>query len=281
VADLLPGRGQRRSWIALGVSVVVHTLLFFVVIKPRLPQVPEHPPLIVLAQPDQVRVYPMPFSAPRPFIGRGIARSVLPPANPAPPPPEPVVTAAVIEQTGPDTIVPRAPGGLHGPEMGDGRLWVRPLPLPPKELAQRLTRTNAELVDSAVTAIIQQFLDSITTPPGTEDTKLPDWTTEVDGVKFGVDSRNVYIAGLKIPAAILALLPIPAGGNQQDAFKRSDQVYDDLHRAAQRATTLDEFKQAIRDLRRQRQEQKDFERAQLESPDSLAVPDSLPVEAPH
>jgi hypothetical protein len=103
----------------------------------------------------------------------------------------------------------------------------------------------------------------------------------VDGVKFGVDSRNVYIAGLKIPAAILALLPIPAGGNQQDAFKRSDQVYDDLHRAAQRATTLDEFKQAIRDLRRQRQEQKDFERAQLESPDSLAVPDSLPVEAPH
>ena len=117
-------------------------------------------------------------------------------------------------------------------------------------------------MDSAVTQIIQAFLDSVGNAAGAENAELPNWTKEVDGLKFGLDSKNIYIAGLKIPAAVLALLPVPAATNQQNAFKRDGIIYDDLRRAVQRAQTMDDFKEAIRKLREQRQRGVDFERAQ-------------------
>jgi hypothetical protein len=124
-------------------------------------------------------------------------------------------------------------------------------------------------VDSAVNAIVQQYLDSMAREPGADQVKLPDWTATVSGKKFGLDSRNIYIAGLKIPAAVLALLPIPSGGNQQHAIDHtSGWIAEDLRRAAQRSTTLDEFKRAVKDLRREKQRQKDLERAQQQRPDS-------------
>jgi hypothetical protein len=165
--------------------------------------------------------------------------------------------------------VPRSPVGRIGPALGTGRLWVRPLPLPPRELARRLKPSHAELVDSAVTAIVQGYLDSIAREPGADRVALPDWTTEVAGAKFGLDSGNIYIAGLKIPAAVLVLLPIPSGGNQQRALDHNGEwIAEDLRRAAQRATTLDEFKQAVRELRERKRQEKEFERAQREPPDS-------------
>ena len=59
--------------------------------------------------------------------------------------------------------------------------------------------------------------------------------------------------------------------NQQNAFKRDGIIYDDLRHAAQQAQTMDDFKEAIRKLREQRQRELEFERAQRENPDSLAV----------
>jgi hypothetical protein len=170
----------------------------------------------------------------------------------------------------PDTATAvRPPAGRIGPALGDGRLWVRPLPLPPRALAQRL-QPHIELVDSAVTAIVQQYLDSIAHEPGADEVRLPDWTTEIDGRKFGLDSRNIYIAGLKIPAAVLALLPIPQGGNQQRALDHNGQwIAEDLRRAAQRSTSLDDFKRAVRELRLEKERQKELERAQREKPDSV------------
>jgi hypothetical protein len=124
-------------------------------------------------------------------------------------------------------------------------------------------------VDSAVNAIVQQYLDSIAREPGADQVRLPDWTTEVAGSKFGLDSRNIYIAGLKIPAAVLALLPIPASGNQQNALNHNGEwIAEDLRRAAVRATSLDDFKRAVRNLRIEKQRQKDLDRAQREQPDS-------------
>ena len=268
---LLPRR-SKFSWTAVVVALAVHSLLLFVVIEGRLPEYPERQHLIALPpELDQIRAYPMPYSAPRPFIGKGVSKAPLPPANPLPAKEPPVPLRVVESPTSPDTVVPRARYGKLIPDLGDGRLWVRPLPLPPRELAKRLYKSNAELVDSAVTQIIQAFLDSVGAAPGAESAELPDWTKEVDGLKFGLDSKNIYIAGLKIPAAVLALLPIPAASNQQNAFKRDGIIYDDLRHAAQQAQTMDDFKEAIRKLREQRQRELEFERAQREDPDSLAV----------
>jgi hypothetical protein len=162
---------------------------------------------------------------------------------------------------------PQAPIGRIGPGLALGRLWVRPLPLPPRELAQRLSKSKAELVDSAVTTIVQAYLDSIASDPATRDQGLPDWTTEIAGKKFGLDSKNIYIAGLKIPAAVLALLPIPAGNiDQNRAYNHFMNMRADLLYAAQRAQTLEEFKEVIREIRQRKQREREFDKNQRTAP---------------
>lgn len=157
--------------------------------------------------------------------------------------------------------------GRIGPGIARGRLWVPPLPLPPRELARRLTRTHGELVDSAVTEVVQAFLDSIARDPASQGVRLPSWTTTVAGTKFGLDSKYLYLAGLRIPAAVLALLPIPAMGNELDAFDRSGEMYDDLRRAAQRSANVAEFKDAIREIRERTEREREFERNQRREPE--------------
>lgn len=274
--DPRPGRGAAR-WVAVAVSVAVHSLLFLVVIDgvaPRLPlrRMTRSP----VAIPDQARMVTLPSFRPVPAPRTS--------GEPRPLPAEPLLVPSLPDSQLPPRVallpdsVPadrrRGPAGRIGPAAGDGRLWVRPLPVPPRDLAARLAPSHVELVDSAVTAIVQGYLDSIAREPGADRVALPDWTTTIDGRKFGLDSRNIYIAGLKIPAVVLALLPLPSGGNQRNALDHSGQwIAEDLRRAAQRATSLEDFKRAVRDLRLEKQRQKDLERAQRERPDSTAQAD--------
>jgi hypothetical protein len=275
-------------WIWIAISLAIHSLLLFGWIEGRLPVMP---PLrreilvVVPPGPDRSREITIPWPSPAPELTRGRGRTPLPTeGRPVPParrvrperPLQPVVTPPVapplrLETSSPESVAVargQSPASRIGANLANGRLWVRPLPLPPRELAQRLSRSPAELTDSAVHAIIQSFLDSIAMEPGADKTKLPSWTTEVAGKKFGIDSRNIYIAGLKIPAAVLALLPLTGGANQSKAFDRSDQMYDDLRRAAVRSATLDEFKQAIRELREQKEREHELKKAQRTRPDS-------------
>lgn len=274
--DLRAGRGAAR-WVAVAASLAVHSLLFLVVIHGVMPRLPaRRVTLIPVPIPDEARIVTLPSYRPVPVpIRRGL---------PAPVPQTPLLVPIL-----PDTVLPppvavepesvpaprrRGAVGRIGPAAGDGRLWVRPLPVPPRDLAARLAPSHVELVDSAVTAIVQAYLDSIAREPGADRVALPDWTTTIDGRKFGLDARNIYIAGLKIPAVVLALLPLPSGGNQRNALDHSGQwIAEDLRRAAQRATSLDDFKRAVRDLRLEKQRQKDLERAQRERPDSTAPVD--------
>jgi hypothetical protein len=158
--------------------------------------------------------------------------------------------------------------GRIGPGLAEGRLWVRPLPLPPKELAERLTQQqHVELVDSAVNAIVQAYLDSIAADPASRRAGLPSWTADVAGTKFGLDSSNIYIAGLKIPAAVLALLPIPAGNiDQNRAYNHLMAMRADLQYAAQRSQNLQEFKDMIRDMRLRKEREEEFKRNQRTAP---------------
>ena len=157
--------------------------------------------------------------------------------------------------------------GRVRPEYGRGLLWVRPVPVSPRDLARRLESEHFELVDSAVTVMMQAFLDSIAAEPGADRLTLPSWTTNVAGSKFGLDSRYIYIAGLKIPAALLALLPLPQGNiDQAKAYSHLMDLRADIEQAARRAENMDQFKRAIRDTRERNQRQRDFERAQREPP---------------
>lgn len=197
-------------------------------------------------------------------------------AAPRPEPEAPVVVRQPPEpeperiDTGAAPAAPRRPAviGRIGPGLAEGRLWVRPLPLPPKELAERLSRKeHVELVDSAVTAIVQGYLDSIAADPSARNAALPSWTTNVAGTKFGLDSSNIYVAGLKIPAAVLALLPIPAGNiDQNRAYNHLMSMRADLQHAAQRSQNLQDFKDMIRDMRLRKEREEEFERNQRTAP---------------
>jgi hypothetical protein len=282
----LPGR-RRWPWIAILASVLVHSVLLFGWVDGRLPSVPPLPrQLIVLAEPSAGHEeVPMRYDLPQ-AVGerrdralpqarrsaRQRSRPVLPERQSVPALPEPVRPAPLPSDTGGASVRPQAPVGRIGPGLAQGKLWVRPLPLPPRELAERLSR-KAELVDSAVTVIVQQYLDSIANDPASRNQGLPSWTTEIAGKKFGLDSKNIYIAGLKIPAAVLALLPIPAGNiDQNRAYSHLMDMRTDLIYAARRAETMEEFKQVIKEIRQRKEKEREFEKNQRTAPSPEKAP---------
>jgi len=172
----------------------------------------------------------------------------------------------------PSAATPRGIPRLR-PMIGEGILWVQPLPFAPKELAQRLSRSHYELVDSAVTDIVQHYIDSMLATPVPFDTKPPSWTTKIAGKTFGIDQNYIYFGGLKIPSAILALLPIPAMNNMDLRYsQRLNDIRADLQYAAQRSENMEEFKRAIRELRERREREHAFDRNQKKAPADTVVP---------
>lgn len=284
--DLHLRQRPRRPWIAIAASILVHSTLLFGWITGRLPDVPRLPhQLIVLSPaadgPDQAS---MRFRLPDRVGEQGKneipeRRRGAPGRQPARPE-LPVTPEAVTVLPAPDKLEPpeaesgRSPAeparaSRIGPGLADGRLWVRPLPLPPRELAQRLSRSRAELLDSAVSTIVQAYLDSIANDPASKNVGLPSWTTEIAGKKFGLDSKHIYIAGLKIPAVVLRFLSIPlAAGNidQNRAHNRLMDLRADLLNAGRRAETLEEFKQVIREIRLRKEREREMERNQRTAP---------------
>jgi hypothetical protein len=121
--------------------------------------------------------------------------------------------------------------------------------------------------------IVQQYLDSIANDPASRNQGLPSWTTQIAGKKFGLDSKNIYIAGLKIPAAVLALLPIPAGNiDQNRAYNHLMDLRSDLLSAARRAETMEEFKQVIKEIRQRKEKEREFEKNQRTAPPPEKAP---------
>lgn len=168
-----------------------------------------------------------------------------------------------------------APGvsGRLGPRYGDGTVWISPYPESPTELADRIRRSHGQLVDSAVTAIVQAYLDSLALEPGADRAQLPSWVADVGGAKFGLDSKYIYIAGLKIPSVVLALIPFPQGNvDQALANRRLQDLRADLFQAAQRAENAAEFKKAIREIRERKQQEEEFERNRRTPPDEESTP---------
>jgi len=273
---LLPPR-RPWPWIAIAASIAVHALLLLGRVEGRRPTLPRRPAeLIVLTPPAAGPVsVPMPYRMPRAegTAGTGIAgeRAARPALRPRPqsvtvlPEPEP---RRVPVDTGTAPAPRPRPGiGRIGPGLAEGRLWVRPLPLPSRELAQRLSKDHVQLVDSAVTAIVQAYLDSVASDPAARPQALPSWTKEIAGKKFGIDAKNIYIAGLKIPAAVLALLPIPTGNvDQNRAYNHLMDLRADLQYAAQRAENLEEFKSMIREMRLRKEREREFEQNQRTAP---------------
>lgn len=284
----LPRSRDRGWWIAIAASVVVHIVILSVEASDWF-WASGTPPEVQLVQltPDlpQVDMTYQPPQPPRRRERRAPEEKPVPAAPDLPAPPAPQV--AVAEQPGipsaqadtggvpveaPTATAPRGIPRLR-PMMGEGKLWVQPLPFAPQELAQRLSRTHYELVDSAVSDIVQHYIDSLLTTPTPYDSRPPAWTTKIAGKTFGIDQNYIYLGGLKIPSAILALLPLPTMNNMDLRYsQRLNDMRADLQYAAARAQTMEEFKRAIKELRERREREHEFERNQKKAPADTTVP---------
>lgn len=290
--DLNLPRTRRWSWWVVAFNVAIHGLLALYTIGPWQPRRrdTDRVQLIALPVPSEgPRAVEMIYLAPVEGQGTGQREGV----TLTRPPERGVVPEVVVQQPIPEleppevlpdtgatppvrpepapAVVP-APRGTPrlGPARGQGMLWVQPLPLPPRELAQRLSRSHLELVDSAVSAIVQAYIDSVVTSPNRPGAPLPSWTTDIGGQTFGLDSKYIYLGPLKIPAALLALLPIPGGGNMDlQEGRRMAAIRADLEYAVRRAETMDDFKKAIKEIRERREREREFVRNQRQRPPAL------------
>lgn len=182
-------------------------------------------------------------------------------------------TGRVAPATAPTPVVAAAPSPRSPltPAYGSGRLWVQPLPMSPREIAATLAgKSMDEVADSLVAVMVQQYLDGLAAERANPANRPPSWTTNIGGKKVGIDGQWIYIGPIKLPTALLGLLPINMQGNptQAEMNKRLSAMREDLFFAARRAATLEEFKKNVAELRKQKQYEYDLRKAQRTLPDS-------------
>lgn len=287
-----PSFRERAKW--SGLSLVAH-LVGVALLLALANEVPRTPRASFMPLPlgvPETRILPflVPAPASRPAPSRtarstsGLGAEVLPE-------PEPVTRPSLREAVRPlarpgprdstRTAVAAAPRGttrrLLRPSYGDGRLWVPPIDI--LELGRALPsageggaaavegpHTVAQL-DSTITARLRAFLDTMPRD-SFAPAPAPQWTTQINGKTWGIDGKWIYLGGLKLPAALLALLPMPQGNiDQSRAALALMRMREDIMQAAQRAQTAAEFKRYVNELRKR----KDQERNEKKK----AVADSL------
>lgn len=161
------------------------------------------------------------------------------------------------------------------PRYGTGLIWVEPLPLTPREIAALLSgKSESQLLDSAVTALTQRYIDAMAAELRDQPPTLPSWVTTVGGQEVGIDSRFIHLGPLKVPTFLLALLPINVQPNPTQAamVRKLNSMREDLLTAGRRSANLAEFKDAVRALREQREAEAEFERNRRTPPDSGGQP---------
>ena len=203
-------------------------------------RIDRHQSLITIIPPEAPRRTELPpFGGTKrgkgPSGGLGRPPAPAPAADTTTPPPAPTVgkadtaLAASSAAVGPHIVSP--------PQVGDGRLWVLPRPALPGEVADALY--GQEHKDSVAVRRLRSMVDSLNVIIDQEQRarQKPTWTAEVAGKTIGIDSQYIHIAGIKIPTAALALLPIrlPEGNyDEQLRARHLEDMRQDLIQAARR-----------------------------------------------
>src|SRR2546428_132156 len=162
---------------------------------------------------------------------------------------------------GPAAVAPHIVGP---PRVGDGRLWVWPRPALPSEVADALYEPQ-ESRDTTVVRRLRAMVDSLNVfiDQDQRSRQRPVWTTDVAGKVFGIDSQFIHVAGIEIPTAALALLPISLPQGNYDEQRRArplDEMREDLMQAARPTANPRAFQQDGRGLRARKQAERDAAR---------------------
>lgn len=214
-----------------------------------------------------VNIPPPPPAAPP----RRAAPLVVPPPD-VPDAPGTVLVTGEESPPAPAGAAGGVPGGVPGgrsagvlgigPLAGDQRVWVRPMYLPDGggRPIQMDSAIRGRMLVMATIADSLARLDSmgINSNPYAPAT----WTFNAGGQTYGMDSQWFYLGPIKIPTALLALVPFPQGNiDQARQNQQLMRMRADLLRAAARSEAEEDFRRAVNQIRERRDRER---REQLE-----------------
>jgi hypothetical protein len=169
----------------------------------------------------------------------------------------------------------REPAARAVPHFGSGIVWVEPLPLPPREMVSRLTGISKDaLADSLVDRIMSEYLRALAKEAALTPT-LPDWTGNVAGQTVGLDTRWIYLGPIKVPTALLALIPMNIGSNpmERDKWRALADMLWQIRVAGRRSAILDEIVESAKQVREYHEAEREFLVNQRTPPPKLETPD--------
>lgn len=160
------------------------------------------------------------------------------------------------------------PGLVLSPGVGDGRLWVSPRPALPEEIADAIYEDHSPR-DSVIVRRLRAMVDSLNVVIDSEqrEHRSPSWVARGDDGKpvWGLDPKGLYVAGVKIPTPVLALLgSLLPPGNYDEAVRQRHlaDMRADIMQAAARTENLEMFRRYVRELRARKQAERDADRRQ-------------------
>lgn len=128
-------------------------------------------------------------------------------------------------------------------------------------------RTHAERTDSAVKAIIQHYLDSLAALPNGGRVMPPSWKGTIGGREYGIDAQWVTIAGARIPSMLLALLPMPGGGNEWKVLDKGEWMRaQDYELALPRQAAAADQREQAKEIRERMAAEQRLNQTQRETP---------------
>lgn len=277
---VVPRLKPRRSARALAISIVLHVIaavvLSAILVETRI--VPwdawRRQPL-TQERITYVNVSPSPApGAIGADSGAGPAAAPEAPARPAPRPVAPSVTPRGVAPAEPVPAPGGVPGGRGGgggaggtgpgtgmvPSFSDSRLWAPPgaYIVGPKSPQQ--------VVDSVIDVAVGAYIDSLQVAARNRGREPGDWTVGDGDTKWGVDPKWIHFGKVKVPTALLAMLPINAQSNPSFNARERAAIRWDIQYHAQRAITEDEFRRSVKRIRERMEKERSAERKAAGAP---------------
>jgi hypothetical protein len=184
----------------------------------------------------------------------------------------------------PPTSSSGAPGGVSGgtgtggdgrggavagvtPGYGDPRLWAPAGPFTPA------AKTPAQRVDSAIKAAFGVYADSVRVAEANRGRAPGDWTVKKGDQTWGVDPKWIHLGKVKLPTALLAMLPLNAQANPQELerSRKAAAIRSDILFQANRAMSEDDFRKAVQRIR-ERKERERKEQHERDAREPIATP---------
>jgi hypothetical protein len=201
--------------------------------------------------------------------------------------PQVMPTRLPVPATGAVELPARAAGGegdgfgVSGSGLATGlvpRLPDSRIRLQAPDAAYRMPRGVSEDVDSIIDIAVGIAIDSLEIYR--RDGRLPEWILKTKGgSEWGITPKYIVLGKVKIPTALLALLPLNVGpGKSPVDLRTAAYIRRDVLENGQRAVSEDEFKAAVKRIRERKERERKEKGLPVVAPD-VKVTDPKPIPA--